>query len=213
MKKKRTYKRIALTLSLCLILLWSILGTGASLAWFADTSPEVNNIFHFAEFDLKVSYRVAKDTYRELDGQTKVFDEQALYEPGYVQVVVLKIENEGTVPFNFNTAVNVTDYTPAINVFGQSFNLQDHLTFGVVSAETEAQLDAQIATRKQAMAHANMPLNNYSTDVAALDAKDEAYLAIIVCMPEEVGNEANYRGTDVPEVELGVIVSATQQAN
>ena len=128
-------------------------------------------------------------------------------------MVVLKIENEGTVPFNFNTAVNVTDYTPAINVFGQSFNLQDHLTFGVVSAETEAQLDAQIATRKQAMAHANMPLNNYSTDVAALDAKDELYLAIIVCMPEEVGNEANYRGTDVPEVELGVIVSATQQAN
>ena len=213
MKKKRTYKRIALTLSLSMILLWAVLGTGVSLAWFADTSPEVNNIFHFAEFDLKVSYRLENGSYKELDGQTKVFDEQALYEPGYVQTVILKIKNEGTVPFNFNTAVNVTDYTPAINVFGQSFNLQDYLTFGVVSAKTEAELDAQIATRKQAAAHANMSLNNYSTDVAELAAKDEAYLAIIVGMPEEVGNEANYRGTDVPEVELGVIVSATQQAD
>ena len=50
----------------------------------------------------------------------------------------------------------------------------------------------------------------YSTDVALLEAGEEQYLALIVRMPEEVGNEANYRGKAVPKVELGVIVEATQ---
>ena len=49
--------------------------------------------------------------------------------------------------------------------------------------------------------------------MAELEAKDTVYMAVIVCMPEEVGNEANYRGTVVPRVELGLIVSATQQVN
>ena len=56
--KKTPYKRIALALTLCLLILWGVLGTSASLAWFADTSPEINNIFHVADFDLVVSHRL-----------------------------------------------------------------------------------------------------------------------------------------------------------
>ena len=213
MKKRKTYKRIALTLSLSMILLWTVLGTGASLAWFADTSTEVNNIFHFAEFDLEVSLRQDDGTYIPLDGQTKVFDENALYEPGYVQTVILRVENKGSVPFDFKTAVSVTDYTPATNALGWTFELQNYLAFGIVTADTEAELMETLATRQQAFAQADqMPLNNYSTDIAALAAKGEAYVAIIVAMPETVGNEANYREDTQPRVELGVIVSATQQA-
>ena len=55
-----------------------------------------------------------------------------------------------------------------------------------------------------------MPLNNYSTDTAQMDAGAVKYMALIVRMPEEVGNDANYRGETVPKVELGVIVEATQ---
>lgn len=36
-------------------------------------------------------------------------------------------------------------------------------------------------------------------------------MALVVRMPEEVGNEANYRGDDIPKVELGIIVKADQQ--
>ena len=36
------------------------------------------------------------------------------------------------------------------------------------------------------------------------------YAALIVYMPEEVGNVANYRGTDVPQLELGIKVFAQQ---
>ena len=55
---ERAYKKLALVLSLSLIIVWMILGTGASLAWFTDTSEEVKNIFHVAEFDLEVSHRL-----------------------------------------------------------------------------------------------------------------------------------------------------------
>ena len=211
--KKKPYKKIALVLSLCAILLWTVLGTGASLAWFTDTSEKVTNIFHFAEFDLEVSYRQEDGTYAPLDGQTKLFNDQALYEPGYTQVVYLKVENRGTVPFDFKTAVSVTDYTVATNVFGQHFQLQDYLTFGFVTAPTEAGMDAQVARRSQAAAIATHKLNNYATDAAALGAGETVYMALVVRMPERVGNEANYRGDTVPKVELGIIVTATQQTN
>ena len=212
-KNKNLYKKIALILSLCLIAVWAILGTGASLAWFTDTSEEVKNIFHVAEFDLAVSHRLEDGSYEEIDGQTKIFDDEALYEPGYVQVVYLKIENRGTVPFDFQTAVTVTDYTVATNIFGQQFNLQDYLKFGVVTAATESELEAKLEERDLAKEAATMKLSNYSSDIAELEAGSETYMAIIVHMPEEVGNDANYRGDKIPRVELGIIVNATQQKN
>ena len=210
-EKKKLYKKIALVLSICLLGVWATLGTGASLAWFTDESPEVRNIFHTAEFELVVSHRLEDGTYKKIDAQTEIFDDEALYEPGYVQVVYLKVENKGTVPFDYKTAVSVTDYTPAMNVFRQTFNLQDYLKFGVVTADTQAELEQKIANRELAKASAKMPLNNYTTETASLEAKGTAYMALIVRMPEEVGNVANYRGTTVPKVELGIIVTAMQK--
>jgi predicted ribosomally synthesized peptide with SipW-like signal peptide len=212
--KKKPYKKIALALSLCFLIVWGVLGTGASLAWFTDTSNELNNIFHFGDFELKVSHRTEDGNWEIVDSETKIFDENALYEPGYVQVVYLKVENLGDRPFTFHTAVNVNDCVIATNVFGQKFMLQDFLKFGVVSANTEAEMDNSVITRDKAELIANMPLHNYyETDTAVLDAKGTKYIALIVRMPEEVTNVANYRGEDIPKVELGITVKAEQLKN
>ena len=212
--KKKPYKKIALALSLCFLIVWGVLGTGASLAWFTDTSNELNNIFHFGDFELKVSHRTEDGNWETVDSETKIFDENALYEPGYVQVVYLKVENLGDRPFTFHTAVNVNDCVIATNVFGQKFMLQDFLKFGVVSANTEAEMDDSVITRDKAELIANMPLHNYyETDTAVLDAKGTKYIALIVRMPEEVANVANYRGEDIPKVELGITVKAEQLKN
>ena len=209
--KKKPYKRIALALSLCAILVWGILGTGASLAWFSDTSNEVSNIFHFADFEVAVSHRTDDGKWEPIDGKTNIFDDNALYEPGYVQVVYLKIENKGSRAFDFHTAVTVTKWTKATNVFGQHFFLQDYLRFGVAIAQTEKEMNEKVATRALANEIATMKLSRYETDVAALEPGETAYMALVVRMPEEVGNEANYRGDDIPKVELGIIVKADQQ--
>ena len=208
--KKRIYKQIALALSLCALIVWCILGTGASLAWFTDTSPEINNIFHFSEFDLVVSHRLTDGKWEEVDGQTKIFDEEALYEPGYVQVVYLKVENKGTVPFEFYTSVNVNGCIVATNVFGQEFMLQDYLKFGVTTADSEDAMKNSVPDREKAVEIADMPLHNYDTETAVLNPGATKYIALIVRMPEEVGNVANYRGDTIPEVDLGITVKADQ---
>ena len=208
--KKRIYKQIALALSLCALIVWCILGTGASLAWFTDTSPEINNIFHFAEFDLVVSHRLTDGKWEEVDSQTKIFDEEALYEPGYVQVVYLKVENKGTIPFEFYTAVNVNGCIEATNVFGQRFMLQDYLKFGITTADSEDAMKNSVPDREKAVEIADMPLHNYDTETAVLNPGATKYIALIVRMPEEVGNVANYRGDTVPEVDLGITVKADQ---
>lgn len=210
-KNRRLIKRIALALSLCALIVWAVLGTGASVAWFADTSSEVNNIFHFAEFDLVVSHRLTDGKWEEVDEQTKIFDEEALYEPGYVQVVYLKVENKGTVPFNFDTAVNVNGCIAATNVFGQSFMLQEYLKFGLVATDTEAEMKESISDRDSAKMIATEPLHNYYESGAfELAPNATKYIALIVRMPENVNNVANYRGNIIPKVELGITVKAEQ---
>lgn len=211
--KNTPYKRIALILSLVALVVWAILGTGASLAWFSDTSPEINNIFHFAEFDLVVSHQLTDGKWEEVDSRTKIFNEEALYEPGYVQVVYLKIENKGDREFEFYTAVNVNDCSVATNVFGQQFLLQDYLKFGVVTADTEQEMKDSVPDRQTAVEIADMPLHNYDTTTAILAPGETSYLALIVRMPEEVDNVANYRGNDIPKVELGITVKADQIKN
>lgn len=208
---KSFFKKGALALSLCMFVLWLLLGTGTSLAWFTDTDAGVKNIFHLADFDLEVSHRLPDGTYETIEGHTDIFNDEALYEPNYVQVAYLKVENKGSVPFDFRTAVNVVDYTVATNAYGQTFNLQDHLRFGLVFDETEEGMEEKVSTRAKAIAASNSKLNRYYTDWAELEAGGTMYFALIVRMPKDVGNEANYRDDVVPTVELGVIVEAQQQ--
>lgn len=209
----KRFKKLALSLSLALVIIWSVLGTGTSLAWFTDTDEEVKNVFHFAEFDLEVSHRLDNGDWELVSQETKIFDDKAIYEPGYVQVVYLKVVNKGTVPFDFKTAVSVTDFTEATNFFGKKFHLQDYLRFGLATASSEQGIYEMVATRDLATEVANMPLSNYATNSASLAAGGTVYMALIVRMPENVDNVANYRGDVIPRVELGLIVTATQQTD
>ena len=209
----RKFKQLAFVLSVFMLALWGILGAGTSLAWFHDSSPELKNVFHVAEFNLDVAYRTENMEWKPIQSNTELFDRDALYEPGFTQIAYIRVKNNGDIPFEWKTAISVYDYIPGINVFGTSFNLQDHLKFGVAIADSEAQMDSLVATRTLASSLATEPLNNYSTSAAYLAPDGEAYIALVVRMPEEVTNVANYRPPHQPKVYLGAIVSATQQHN
>ena len=157
-----------------------------------------------------VSHRLTDGKWEEVDGQTKIFDEEALYEPGYVQVVYLKVENKGDRDFKFSTAVNVNGCIQATNVFGQRFMLQDYLKFGITTANSENEMNNSVIDRNAAVKLADMPLHNYDTETAVLNPDETKYIALIVRMPKEVGNVANYRGDTIPEVDLGITVKADQ---
>lgn len=216
--KKKTFTKTALALSACLMILWGILGTGTSIAWFADESPELENTFHFAELKLEVSHKLENGSYEPIDSETEVFDDEALYEPGYVQVVYLKVKNQGDVPFEYKLAVDVNSVTVAKSVLGNDIYLPNYLKFGVLFGATEAELTRDVAkvlaSNDFAEETGNYPLNTYSQkDEVTVPVDGERYIAIIVRMPEEVGNAANYRGDVVPRVDLGLTVTASQEGS
>lgn len=208
--RKRMGKKLAFTLSFLLMFLWAILGTGTSLAWFADTDTEIRNVIRFGRLDVEMSQRQEDGTYGPVEQGRPVFNDGAIYEPGYVQVVYLRIENKGTVSFDYRTAVMVTDYTVGTNRFGKPILLQEYLRFGVVIEKTESALLQKVEDRQGTKDCADRKLNNYATEPASLEPGEMAYLALIVRMPEDVGNEANDWNQTPPMVELGLIVTASQ---
>ena len=213
---KKSKRKLAFGLSVCLFLIWWALGTGATLAWFTDVE-EVRNKFRIGVLNMDVSFRNdAITVYTPLQGTTKAFNDQALYEPGYTQVVYLKIDNLGDLSFNYKIAVTVEGYTNGKNAQYQDIYLPDYLRYGVVFGKTEAEVEAQVAERL--IAQENAPndwsvLDTWSEPAPYPFEADEQthYAALIVYMPEEVDNVANYRGTTRPEVKLGITVFAQQE--
>jgi len=216
LKNRKKYNRVALVISLTLLMIWAALGTGTSIAWFSDESNEVKNEFYMGEFDLELSYKGDTGLYEEVTPQTQLFDKSAIYEPGYIQIVYLKVRNAGNVPFDYKLAVDVNSANIAENVWGGDIYLPDHLRFGVIFGDSEAQLVRETAKISSASKFPNYvgsyPLNTYSEkDNVTLKPNEERYIAIIVRMPEEVGNAANYRGNKIPSVDLGIVVTASQE--
>ena len=213
----RKWYKTALALSACLFVLWWALGTGATLAWFSD-ADEVRNDFQVGLIDLDVSYKNDLLTeYTPLLGTTRAFNDEALYEPGYTQVVYLKIENKGNVDFQYKLAVTVEKVTEGKNAWGEDIYLPNYLRYGIVFAENEANLQEMVKDRLTARVNATNDggvlgtwsgVSPYTFEVG----ESAHYAALIVYMPQEVDNVANYRGIEKPRVELGITVFA-QQAN
>lgn len=212
---RKIVTKAALLLSLALLLLWALLGTGTSLAWFTDTTPVVRNSFIIGDLDLSVYYKTEAGKYDPVQSDTVIFDDEALYEPGYVQVVRMKVVNSGDVDFDYKLSIDVDDSSVILgeNEQGQTIYLPNYLKFGVAYGSDEIELEREIA-KELAPLNADIYLDGY-TDTRSLDAntsKDNTdYVALILYMPESVGNVANYRTDKIPTVKLGVTVLASQK--
>ena len=208
MLKHRKATKAALAISLLLIVLWAIIGTNASIAWFKQDDSIVNTL-NFGELDVKLYHKTA-GSYEEVDSTTKVFDEAALYEPGYTQMVYLKIENAGDIDFEYDMSVipNLSTLVIGKNENGGSIDLTDHLKFGLVFDDTEEGLLEKTSDRDLARTYATKKLSSYSENGGKIAAGGESYAAIVLYMPEQVANEANYRGDTAPSVEVGIGVVA-----
>ena len=144
---RKIVTKAALLLSLALLLLWTLLGTGTSLAWFTDTTPVVRNSFIIGDLDLSVYYKTEAGKYDPVQSDTVIFDDEALYEPGYVQVVRMKIVNSGDVDFDYKLSIDVDDSSVILgeNEQGQTIYLPNYLKFGVAYGSDEIELEREIA--------------------------------------------------------------------
>ena len=210
--RKRLTSKIALVVSIVLLVSWGILGTGASLAWFQAESSDIKNVFNFGTFDVEVEYKNDRMTdFAPLENQTAIFNDEALYEPGYTQIVHMKITNKSTMDVRYKLTVKQRQVVTAYDAEGDLIYLPKYIKYGAVFADSVFELDRAFAQQNAPHDMAQLSLGEYSQwDEVVLAPEQERYVVLIVYMPEEVGNKAKYRDDHPPRVELGITIDAQQ---
>ena len=211
MTQSKRIKRALIASVLALVVCAAML-IGTTFAWFTDSVTSGRNTIVAGNLDVELEYATA--TEGTLGGWTSVNDAtdlfgDGLWEPGYAQVVYLRVRNAGTLALRYQLSMNILSETAGVNVNGQTFNLSDELQYGAVLNQ-----NVPFANRDVAIDAVTSPValsTPYASGEMHLEANAEPqYLALVVYMPKTVGNEANYRGDVVPTIELGVNLLATQ---
>lgn len=207
MNNKKTTKRALVTSILSLVLCMSML-IGTTFAWFTDNVSSKNNIIKSGNLDVEMEYYDG-DSWEKVTENTNVFEENTLWEPGHTEVVYLKVSNLGTLALKYNLGINIVNEIESINVAGEALRLSDHIEFGAIEGVKTPYADC--AAARAAVTEAKTLSTGY-TKAGNIEAGAEAqYVALVVYMPETVGNEANYRTGEVaPEITLGLNLMATQ---
>lgn len=213
-ERKKAMKALVCS-SISLLLSFSML-LGTTFAWFTDTVSSVNNMIKSGILDVECEYAGVEHgkiaDWAPVEGSSEIFDPDALWEPGRAEVVYLKISNPGTLALRYQVSVNIYSETPGENVAGEEFKLSDHLVFKAVEIGDTLVPLSDRETAKH-MAGNVRGIKNYRGSDRMLEVGGVDYVALIVYMPDDVGNEANYRGSAIPRIELGINLFATQASH
>ena len=95
-KTKKALRGSLFALFLCIVLL-----IGTTFAWFTDTASTGVNKIQAGNLDVELRYSTDMQTWKEATDQTKLFDDNALWEPGYTQIVYLKVVNKGNLALKY----------------------------------------------------------------------------------------------------------------
>ena len=90
MTNSKSTKRALLTSALALLMCVAML-VGATFAWFTDTASTGVNKIQAGNLDIELAYKnsTTGGEFKEANKETPVFDNNALWEPGQVEYVVL----------------------------------------------------------------------------------------------------------------------------
>ncbi len=208
MTKSNATRRALLVSALATVMCLAML-IGTTFAWFTDTASTGLNKIQAGNLDVKLSYKDENGNFKEVDTNTNIFKEGALWEPGHVEYAVLKVENAGTLALKYKFGINIVSETGSVNVDGDNFKLSDYIKFAVVDDDLTSNNRAELVEAAEKAGAET--LKNYSTTGELPEKNDSDVVTLVVWMPENVGNAANYKiGAAVPEINMGINVVATQ---
>jgi len=214
MNNKKATKRALLT-SIMALVMCVVMLVGTTFAWFTDTASTGVNKIQAGNLDVELEYKNSDTAvFTKADKNTEVFKDGALWEPGHVEYVVLKVSNAGNLALKYKLGINIASETGSTNVLGNEFKLSDHIKFGVVdkdlSGKTRDEMVAAVTDGKLikgGYTSVETPLYPTGTE----DKDTEKTVTLVAWMPTTVGNEANHKtGAAAPTIDLGISVAATQ---
>ena len=210
MTNSKSTKRALLTSVLALLMCVTML-VGATFAWFTDTASTGVNKIQAGNLKMEVTYKNTADgNFEKVNKETPVFNNNALWEPGHVEYVVLKVRNAGSLALKYKLGINIASETGSTSVDGNAFNLSDYIRFAVLDGDQSSlgRDDLVAAAGNGAALNAGYTAENH---LLAGTNNSEKVVTLVVWMPTTVGNEANHK-TEVtaPSIDLGIGVAATQ---
>lgn len=225
MTSSKNTKR-ALLASVLSVVLCAAMLVGSTFAWFTDSVTSGNNKIIAGNLDVNLSYTTNGTVWTDVGETTNLFKTDTLWEPGHMEVAYLKVENLGSLALKYQLSMNAEDTVTSTSVLGNEIALSNYLKYTVVElTATDGEIalydraSAQTALESATEYALNVPYNSGDAVLYPEDnlpqneegAASEKYIALIVYMPEDVGNEANYKtGAAIPQITLGINLVATQ---
>ena len=200
MTKQKTTKKTLLTSVLSLILCMAML-IGTTFAWFTDSVTSSNNKIQAGtlQIDLELLDKESGSWSSIKKSNEAIFDYN-LWEPGYTDVKILKVENEGNLALKwmakFISVNELTDLAKVIDVY-------------VCPSETELTYpaDRNLEGYTHVGTVSDFVNTIETTTTGELQAEETAYLGIALKMQESAGNE--YQGMDLGGA-FDIMIMATQ---
>ena len=191
---RRAFLASLMALMLCIS---SLLGT--TYAWFTDSVTSSGN--KIVAGSLKIDLELLDDgSWVSIKDSEKAIFDYKNWEPGYTEVKILKVENEGTLALKwmakFISAYELTALADVIDVY-------------VCPSETELTYptDRALDGYTHVGTVADFVNSIEETTNGTLDAGEKAYLGIALKMQETAGNE--YQGVDLGGA-FDIMIMATQ---
>lgn len=193
---------------------------GMTFAWFTDSVISGKNKIQAGNLDIKFEYSktLEENSWKEVTDNTQdLFKDQSgndiLWEPGAANIVYLRIKNSGTLALKYNLGINVVSEIAGTNVNDIPFKLSDYIQFGQVEMQEGDVAYTDRSTAIQAVSNPKKISDGYTIE-NTMTAGAEKIIALVVYMPEDIGNEANYKtGTNPPEINMGITLLATQASH
>ncbi len=185
---KRTTKHSLIMSALALLLCCSML-IGTTFAWFTDSVESKGNKIQSGtlKVDLELLDKTT-GTWSSIKTDSKALFNYDKWEPGYTEVKVLKIENEGTLALKWQTQFianyELTKLAEVIDVYVLPYGVLDDVAAATVSYPTRALENyTKVGTLKDFIGTIK------TTTVGELLANQSAYLGIALKMQEEANND------------------------
>jgi len=239
MTNSKSTKR-ALLVSLLILVMCVSMFVGTTFAWFTDSVTSGVNRIMTGNLDIGVYYAypsdvvdgdIPADKWQPVSADESLFNENALWEPGYTEAVFLKFENEGSLALQYKLQIDIlnevlgktkTDadiqLSKYINAYACNCFEWDYKNY-LFTERNDATNPAGAPNPyydtlyNAANGELNTPKNEYPLSMDSwqwLEAEETTYATLVLWMPTTVGNEANHNGTKIPQIDLGISVVATQ---